>query len=41
MAVDLPLSEGAGISHVISAHMQIALDDEIETMLPDCPVAMF
>ena len=37
MAVDLPLSEGHGISHVISAHIQVELEDEIETLLPDCP----
>ena len=41
MAVDLPLSEGTGISHVFSAHMQIAANDEIETVLPDCPVTIF
>ena len=38
MAVDLPLSEGSGIDHVISAHVKIALTDEIETVLPTCPV---
>ena len=41
MAVDVPLSEGTGISHVLSAHMQIAENDEIETVLPDCPVTIF
>ena len=40
MAVDLPLSEGNGISHVLSAHMQIAIIDEIETLLPDCPITI-
>ena len=41
MAIDLPLSEGNGISHVLSAHMRIAMDDEIETLLPDCPITIF
>ena len=41
MAVDLPLSEGTGISHVLSAHMRIAENDEIETVLPDCPITIF
>ncbi len=41
MAIDLPLSEGIGISHVLSAHMRIAMDDEIETLLPDCPITIF
>ena len=41
MAIDLPLSEGSGISHVISAHMRIAMNDEIETLLPDCPLTIF
>lgn len=41
MAVDLPLSDGHGISHVISAHMRLGLDDEIESVLPDCPFTVF
>jgi hypothetical protein len=40
MAIDLPLSEGAGISHVLSAHMKIAMPDEMEAMLPDCPLTI-
>lgn len=40
LAIDLPLSEGAGISHVLSAHMQIAMHDEIEAVLPNCPLTI-
>jgi len=40
LAIDLPLSEGVGISHVLSAHMEIAMDDEIETLLPGCPITI-
>ncbi len=38
LAVDLPLSGGAGLDHVISAHVQIELDAEIEDVLPECPI---
>lgn len=40
MAIDLPLSDGASLSHVLSAHMEIDPNDEIETLLPDCPVTI-
>jgi hypothetical protein len=40
MAVDLPLSDGTGMSHVLSAHMEIAMNDEIESLLPGCPVTI-
>jgi hypothetical protein len=41
MATDLPLSEGPGISHVLSAHMLIGMNDEIETIPPECPITIF
>jgi hypothetical protein len=41
IAIDLPLSDGRGISHVLSAHMLISVADEIETILPDCSVTIF
>jgi hypothetical protein len=41
MAIDLPLSEAFGISHVLSAHMLIGMNDDLETMLPDCPITVF
>lgn len=41
MAIDLPLSDASGISHVLSAHMLIGMNDDLETMLPDCPITVF
>lgn len=39
LGVDLPLSDGAGLSHVVSVHMQIGLKDTVSSVMPDCPIA--
>ncbi|MBL8710445.1 MAG: hypothetical protein JNL25_14720 [Rhodospirillaceae bacterium] len=36
LGVDLPLSDGAGLSHVLTLHLEIELDETIESALPDC-----
>ncbi len=39
MALDLPLGDADGrLTHVLSAHREIALADEPETLIPDLPV---
>ncbi len=39
IGLDLPLSEGDGLSHVLCAHLQIGLRESIADRLPDCPVS--
>ena len=41
LAVDLPLVEGSRMTHVVSAHMKIDLNDDIETLLPGGPYRIF
>ncbi len=40
-AVDLPCTEGAGLSHVISAHLRIDPDLTLRDLLPGCPLTPF
>lgn len=39
LGLDLPFSDGEGLSHVISAHIRIDPKDEIETLCPGNPVS--
>lgn len=39
--VDLPHSDGEGLSHIISAGMRIDIAQTIEDVLPDCPLVDF
>lgn len=41
LGLDLPLSGGGGLSHVLSAHMQIGVNQTAESVLPDCPFVAF
>ena len=41
LGLDLPFSDGEGLTHVISTHMKIDLGETIEDVLPDCPVTDF
>lgn len=41
LGLDLPFSDGNGLSHVISTHMKIDLGETIEDVVPDCPVTDF
>ncbi|MDF1790968.1 MAG: PAS domain-containing protein [Thalassobaculaceae bacterium] len=41
LGLDLPFSDGDGLTHVISTHMKIDLGETIEDVLPDCPVTEF
>lgn len=37
--VDLPLFEDGGLSHVISAHVQLGSGDRVETVIPNARIA--
>jgi|GEM_PF-548353 len=41
LGLDLPFSDGDGLSHVISSHMKIDVGETIEDVLPDCPAVEF
>lgn len=41
LGLDLPFSDGAGLTHVISTHMKIDLGETVEDVLPDCPITDF
>lgn len=41
LGLDLPFSDGNGLTHVISVHMKIDLGETVEDVLPDCPVTDF
>lgn len=41
LGLDLPFSDGEGLTHVISTHMKIDLGESIENVLPDCPIEDF
>ena len=41
LGIDLPFSDGDGLTHVISTHMKIDLGETIEDVLPDCPITEF
>lgn len=41
IGVDLPLSDGDGLSQVLSAHLQIGVVETVEDILPDCPLTAF
>lgn len=36
LGIDLPLSDGAGLSHIVSAHIEVDADVSAETVLNDC-----
>lgn len=39
--VDLPLGADGRLSHVLSAHIKVGLDETPETLMPDCPIARY
>lgn len=41
LGLDLPCGDGAGLSHIVSAHLELAAEETAETMLPDCPMSPF
>ncbi|MEQ9332225.1 PAS domain-containing protein [Thalassobaculum sp.] len=41
LGLDLPLSDGAGMTQILSAHLQIGLSKTVEDVLPDCPLVSF
>lgn len=41
LGLDLPFSDGNGLTHVISTHMKIDMGETIEDVLPDCPITDF
>ena len=41
LGLDLPLSDGAGVTQILSAHLQIGLPKTVEDVLPDCPFVEF
>jgi hypothetical protein len=41
VGLDLPMSEGHGLSQVISAHMQIDVERRLSEMLPEAPLTAF
>ena len=38
VALDLPMSDGGDLTHVMSAHMQIGVARTLSDVLPDCPL---
>jgi hypothetical protein len=38
IGLDMPMGEGGRVTHVLSAHMKIALDASVESVMPDCPI---
>lgn len=41
LGLDLPFSDGDGLTHVISTHMKIDMGETIEDILPGCPITEF
>ena len=41
LGVDLPLSDGQGLSHVLSAHITIDADQTLYDVIPRCPVQTY
>lgn len=41
LGLDLPMSDGDGLAHVVSAHMEIGWLDKVRDILPDCPMTEF
>ena len=41
IGIDLPFSEGNGLSHVISAHIKIDMDETIDDIVPGNPIREF
>ncbi|MEZ5669348.1 MAG: PAS domain-containing protein [Alphaproteobacteria bacterium] len=41
LGIDLPLSDGDGLSHVLSVHHRIDVEDSARQLLPDCPITEF
>jgi hypothetical protein len=39
--LDLPCSDGAGLSHVISIHLRMHPEESIRQLLPDCPMVPY
>lgn len=37
MGIDLPLAQNGAVTHVVSAHIKIRLEDTPDTILPDLP----
>ena len=41
IGLDLPFSEGDGLSHVISTHIKIAMDETIDDIVPGNAIREF
>ncbi|SMF04149.1 hypothetical protein SAMN06265365_106132 [Tistlia consotensis] len=41
LGLDLPCADGPRLSHVVSAHIELAMDETAEMILPDCPITPF
>lgn len=41
VGLDLPLSNGTGLDQVLSAHLRVNAEDDLENLLPDCPFIRF
>lgn len=41
LGLDLPCSDGERLDHVVSAHVEIAMEETAQTLLPDCPITPF
>lgn len=38
ISIDLPLGEAGRMTHVLSVHQKIGLDETPESLMPDCPI---
>lgn len=38
VGLDMPMGDADQVSHVLSAHVKIALDASVESVMPDCPI---
>ena len=41
IGVDLPLAKDGVLSHVLSAHIKVGLDETPESVMPDCPIVKY
>tara|TARA_R110002012_G_scaffold31429_1_gene94259 strand:+ start:323 stop:928 length:606 start_codon:yes stop_codon:yes gene_type:complete len=41
LGLDLPLGDGSRMDRVLSAHLRINFDDDVGTIVPNCPITPF
>jgi hypothetical protein len=41
LGIDLPMSDGHSVSHVLSAHIEIDAEETIESKIPNAPITRY